>query len=618
MKKLTLLLLTLIASTATHAYDAKINGICYNLNNTARTAEVAPADNTSVYSGEVEIPESFTYNSITYKVTAIGDYAFRKCTNLTGIVIPSTVASFGQDAFYDCTGLKYAISLIEKPFEIPKYTFYYNSPSEGVKPLSCMLFVVGSSSQLYNWKRYDGWNVNLYSDDSEFSNDVDGVKTKFRVISVKEKTCKLYDGFGAIPTSTTGVYVIPEKSCGLAVTGIGYGAFMDCNRLTGVIIPNTITDIDIIPFMNCTGLTSITIPSSVNSIRGAMFKLTNIKEVKVDEANGVYDSRDNCNAVIETSTNTLVSGCKATTIPNSVTAIADLAFEGTGIEAIDIPEQVTTIGTAAFRYCDKLVSIIIPSGVTKIGSEAFRNCQSLSSVTMMCSQPIDIEEYTFSTRANATLYIPAGSKAAYQSANYWKEFKEIVEMAPISPIIEFADNKTKDLCVYYWDSNGDGELNENEAAEVTTIGTVFKGNEITSFKELQYFTGLRTIEDCAFQNCNKLAAIILPSGLTSIGRSAFNGCSSLASIVIPNGVTNIGNEAFFECIGLSSAKFGSSVETIGENVFHKCSGLSSVELPNSLKTIGLGAFSECTGLKSAVFSTSLESIGLGAFDNCSK
>ncbi|MBO4720345.1 MAG: leucine-rich repeat protein [Prevotella sp.] len=627
MKKQLISLVLALLPVVANAYDVKKDDIYYNLNNTTRTAEVAFAGNTNAYSGEVEIPKSFTYGNTTYNVTSIGDNAFKGCTNLTGVVIPSTVAHFGEDTFFDCIGLKYIISLIENPFEIPRYSFYYNSPSEGVKPLPCMLFVIGGSSQLWNWKRYEGWNVNLYSDDSEFSDNINGVKTKFKVISVKDKTCKLADGFGDIPTTTTGIYTIPETTCGFTVTGIGYGAFMDCSGLTGIIIPNTVTDIELIPFMNCTGLTNITIPSSVKNIEGALFKLTNIKEVKVDAGNRVYDSRDNCNAVIKTLTNTLVSGCKATTIPNSVTAIGDLAFEGIGIEAVDIPEQLTAIGSSAFRNCNKLTSIIIPSSVTTIGSSAFQYCDNLFSVTTMRAQPIAIDENTFSNRANATLNVPARSKAAYEKADYWKEFKEIVEMPAI---IDFADANVKALCVANWDTDGDEELSEAEAAVVTNLGFVFKENSIiTSFNELRYFTGLTSINDEAFYYCTKLASIVIPTNVTTIGKNAFFDCESLASLTIPSSVTNIDVGAFLDCgYGLNSIvvesgnqKYDSrdNCNAIIETKTNKLLwGCNNTVIPNSVTSIGYSAFSHCLLMESISIPDGVTSIGNGAFYNCHK
>jgi hypothetical protein len=625
MKKVLLLFMTLLASMATHAYDAQIDGIYYNLNNSSKTATVTgltggSSGNSNAYSGEVEIPESVTYGNTTYHVTAIGDYAFKDCTALTGIIIPSTVTSFGEYTFFGCTGLKYVIALIENPFEIPQYTFYYNSQSEGIKPLSHQLFVLGNT-----WSgKWDNWGSSPKSNGSVFSADVDGIETKFEVISVGDRTCKLQDGFGDIPKNTSGVYTIPERTCGLTVTGIGYGAFMDCNQLTGIIIPNTVTDIDVIPFMNCTCLTSITIPSSVKNIKGDTFKLTNITEVKVDEANKVYDSRDKCNAIIETSTNTLVAGCRASTIPNSVTAIADLAFEGTGIAAIDIPEQVTSIGASAFRYCDNLVS-----------------------VTVRMVSPVNITEDVFTNRTNATLYVPYGSKAAYSAANYWNEFKQIVEF---SPIITFADANVKAICVANWDTDKDGGLSEAEAAAVERLGKVFKENKsITSFEELRYFTGLTYIDDESFMNCTNLTHIVLPNNIGSIGFNAFFQCRSLISLVIPSSVAIIRTTAFLDCMGLTSIEVESgntnydsrencnaiietatnklilgcnntvipaSVTGIGSSAFSHCLTMTSIEIPEGVTSIESYAFYNCAALTAIVIPDKVEFIGEDAFWHC--
>ncbi len=147
-----------------------------------------------------------------------------------------------------------------------------------------------------------------------------------------------------------------------------------------------------------------------------------------------------------------------------------------------------------------------------------------------------------------------------------------------SPAIVFADDVVKNLCIDNWDVNGDGELSENEAAAVTDLSIVFQGNEdITSFEELSYFTGLTSIRASAFDGCSNLAAITIPCHVTSIGDEAFLGCFGLTSMEIPNGVTAIGEGAFKYCNGIASVSLPSSVTSIGNAAFSGCSSLTQVE-----------------------------------------
>ena len=146
----------------------------------------------------------------------------------------------------------------------------------------------------------------------------------------------------------------------------------------------------------------------------------------------MFDSRNNCSAIIETASNTLIAGCKNTIIPNSITGIRRFAFRG----------------------CSGLTSITIPKSVNSIGVSAFMDCSGLVSVTVENETPVSISYSTFSNRSQATLYVPYGS--SYMAALYWNEFKEIVEMPDPASGIIFADANVKALCVSKWDTNCDG------------------------------------------------------------------------------------------------------------------------------------------------------------------
>ena len=184
--------------------------------------------------------------------------------------------------------------------------------------------------------------------------------------------------------SITGELIIPSEIEGYPVVSIGSWAFGGCTGLTSITIPDSVTSIDYSAFYGCTGLTSITIPDSVTSIDYSAFGgCTGLTSITVDENNAVYDSRNNCNAIIETATNKLISGCKNTVILDSVTSIEDFAFSGcTGLTSITIPDSVTSIGWRTFEGCTNLTSITIPNSLTSIEDGAFSGCTGLTSITI--------------------------------------------------------------------------------------------------------------------------------------------------------------------------------------------------------------------------------------------
>lgn len=167
-----------------------------------------------------------------------------------------------------------------------------------------------------------------------------------------------------------------------SVINIGGEAFQDCRGLTSLSIPNSVTSIGEWAFSR-TGLTSITIPNSVSSIGVAIFDACkDLKSIVVESDNPIYDSRNNCNAIIKTSTNSLICACLNTIIPNSITSIDDYAFSGTSIISLNIPNSVTSIGNFAFYKCIGLTSLTIPNSVASVGVSAFRDCSYIISVSM--------------------------------------------------------------------------------------------------------------------------------------------------------------------------------------------------------------------------------------------
>ena len=429
------------------------------------------------------------------------------------------------------------------------------------------------------------------------------------------------------------------------VKTIGACSFYGCNKLTSIVIPDGVKTIDGYAFMGCSSMASVDIPSSVTTIAYDVFNgcssLTSIQipnnVTRID--NGTFSGCSNLSSIyihdgvesIGASAFMNCSSLRSVNIPKGVKIIGSGTFYGcSSLTSISIPNEVRIIGPRAFEGCTGLTSINIPSQVNTIGERSFYGCGALTSVTIDVKMPIAITEDVFSNRANANLTVPAGCKSSYKAADYWKEFKVIIEISAPSPVIFFADAKVKALCVANWDTNGDGELSEAEAAAVTTLRNVFKENRvITSFNELQYFTGLTSINSEAFYYCTKLSSFIIPANVKSIGNNAFFDCESLTSLIIPRSVTSIGTGAFLDCgYGLSSivvesgnTKFDSRencnaiIETATNTLLWGC---NNTTIPNSVTAIGNSAFSHCLNMNSIVIPDGVTSIGNWAFYNCRK
>ena len=318
-----------------------------------------------------------------------------------------------------------------------------------------------------------------------------------------------------------------------SVSIIGEKAFYDSDWNGS--LPEGLSEIEENAFMGCTRFESLVIPASVTYIGEGAFNRCHLESINVDTDNEVYDSRNNCNALIETSTNTLLLGTGSTVIPTSVTTIGNSAFEGcsstsamvipdnvmtigenafsgsrfssitlpegltaiskhmmslcynlTEIEipsevtsigyyafyadkaltSVDIPSKVESIAEGAFSYCDNLERITIPASVTSIEKNAFLSSMNLVHVEVGMMAPITIDATAFPNRANATLYVPVGTKSLYENAPYWEEFNEIVEV----------------VSTVAGDANGDGTVNVTDYLAVANyiLGLNYSNFNVTA------------------------------------------------------------------------------------------------------------------------------------------
>ena len=323
------LIIGLLCSFTVSAHDFEVNGIYYNItSSTDLTVEVTYRGNyysqfSREYTGVVTIPETVTYRSRTYRVTSIGGSAFNDCSSLTSIVLPEGVTSIGGSAFNDCSSLS-SITIPESVTSIGVRAFdgtpWYNNQPDGV---------VYACNVLYKYK---------------------GEMPENTSIEVRKGTVSVSDESFYYCRSLTSI-TIPEN-----VTSIGNFAFGGCSSLTSIVLPEGVTSIGGSAFYDCSSLSSISIPESVtvigNDSANAFAGCSSLTSIVVEGGNMVYDSRNECNAIIETNTNTLIIGCASTIIPEGVTSIGNFAFEGcSSLSSISIPESVTSIGYRAFYAC---------------------------------------------------------------------------------------------------------------------------------------------------------------------------------------------------------------------------------------------------------------------------
>ena len=349
------------------------------------------------------------------------------------------------------------------------------------------------------------------------------------------------------------------------VTSIGDYAFNRCTGMTSIEIPNSVTSIGNNAFKDCSSLTSITIPNRVTSVGfNAFVSCTSLTSIIVKAGNATYDSRDNCNAIIETASNTLIVGCPNTIIPNGV----------------------TNIGNNSFLYCSSITSITIPKSVTTIGRNAFRYCSSLDTIYVEATMPPALEDSTvFMDTPSPVCVIPCGSLAAYEASD-WAKY-----------VSEFVEDCVEGQQIYYTSTDGN--------IVTPTQADVFGANIVSNTYEngvgtITFDAPITSIGEEAFQYCSSLTSITIPNSVTSIGYYAFQDCSSLTSSTIPNSVTNIGYYAFNNCSSLTSITIPNSVMSIEFGAFHYCSSLTSVTIPNSVTSIGVDVLGGCSSLTSIV------------------
>ena len=521
-------LLTVLLSAlplAATAYDFMVDGLAYNINDDGTSVTVTYENLNYLnptytnLSGALTIPANVAYEGITYTITSIGENAFWQCISLTSVTIPNTVTFIGNRAFDRCEN----ITSISIPNSVTKID--YNAFID-CKSLSS-IEIPSSVDSIGNGVFRGCSSLEL---------------VKWNAKSCNDFTSRVFDLNNSIISVIFGdeVEKIPAFLC------------YDLSNWTGELrIPKSVSSIGDQAFWDCYGLDSIV----------------------VEENNPTYDSRDNCNAIIETATNTLITGCKSSNIPNTVTAIGDGAFRFcSDLLNVTIPNSVTVIGKESFWGCNGLTSINIPGSVSSIGNMAFNYCLGLESIVVE-----DSNSY-YDSRDNC------------------------------NAIIETASNALLTGCKNTTIPNSVKTINDRAFTRCADLYSIDIPNSVTKI-------GIE-----AFVGCTGLTTVTFPNSVVEISELAFNSCSNLAEIIIPSSVSLIGYYAFSRTPWLNNQPDGlvyagsvayvykgtmpegthiilkEDTKSITTDCFYRCSGLESVTIPNSVFYIGDYAFSGCTGL----------------------
>jgi surface protein len=456
-----------------------------------------------------------------------------------------------------------------------------------------------------------------------------------------------YSGSIIIPSTVT------HNGTTYSVTRIGFRAFSNNENLYHVEMPNTITAIDDYAFAVCPCLNSIDIPNSVTSIGVSILMCcSGLESIIVASDNPRYDSRDNCNAIIETQTNTLIQGCQNTNIPYTITQIGHSAFYGcSSLTSIEIPGSVLSIGSCAFYDCSNLSVIDVPNSVYSIGGyafyntawynnqpdgmvytglvlykykgrmpsgtnivindgtitiavNAFENCRGLSGIEIPNSVTT-IGDYAFHNCTSlTTISIPNSvtsiGSAVFSECSSLASFELPISINTISNYMFSGCSSLTSIEIPSWITS----IGHSAFAHCHSLVNIELPNSITS------------INDFTFYDCTSLNCFEIPDHITYIGCGAFSDCSHLSHVFIPHSVNTIGNQVFENCSGLQDVNIPNSVTAIGDYMFSGCSSLTSIEIPNSITYIGSLAFSDCRGLTEVAIPNSVKSIGPWAFHKC--
>ena len=457
------------------------------------------------YNGYVVIPDRVVIEGVEYRVTAVGDNAFRGSTELESVTLFNGITSIGANAFAGCSKLsELRVECVAPPV--------LQSTSFDRTHYNISLYVLMGRKNAYRQSQY--WNnfTNYIEIDASAvihpvgtQIEIDGI---YYVVTTKgAKVGVSYGGssYGSMSNEYMGEVVIPDmvssQGVNYRVTSIEAYAFRDCKSLNAVTIPEGVTSIGQYAFYGCDGLESIAIPSGVTKIESYTYAY-----------------------------------CR-------------------GLMAVDIPESVVTIGERAFVGCTGLSEITLPANITEIGRYAFNDCTQLKQVHSLATTPPTIYSGTFNYYTN--LYVPAIATPLYKEADYWRNFTLVPHQIDG---VYYEVVSDANAVVTYRDTQYNSyagnvvipatvEIEERVYNVTSVYNYAFYGS--SALTSVTIGENIETIGYYAFKNCSSLTSVEIPDNVKILEYQSFMQCQSLKTVTLGSGVEHISGEAFYNCSTLT-------------------------------------------------------------------
>ena len=458
--------------------------------------------------------------------------------------------------------------------------------------------------------------------------------------------------------NATALY-IPGEIDGHEVVAIGDRAFENRTDLRTVMIPDSVTRINIGAFSGCINLANITLSKKIEKIgENAFYNCDSLQSVEIpkclndvyarydsiDIPNGVFNECSNLKTIIFEEGSTVIAdalfrgcdGLESVTIPNTVTQIYGYAFadcknlkninisdsvtvlgenvfqNDTSITEINLPDSITALGRGAFSGCNRLKSIVIPDSVINIGISAFSECKNLESVTLSKGLEKIGENAFYNCDSLQSIEIPKSLKDVYATYDSIDTPNGVFNECDNLKTIAFEGSTVIADALF----RGCDGLEEVKIPKTVTVIKNHAFNECIKLKAVEISNGMKEIGDSAFSECSNLQKVILPDTVNSMGTNIFYNCINLTEVHLPNIRQNITANTFYNCKKLTTINFPSTLTTIGNSAFSGCESLPEAILPSGVEKIESNAFKNCKALKKAAVPDTVSSIGSSAFYGC--